>query len=406
MHVLFVAPEFPAYQKQFVRALKAVGARVTGIGEADPSILPGDLKGWLDGYERVRSVCDEEAVFDAVRRCQKRGWVDRLEATIESHILPIARVREAAHIPGLSVRTAILCRDKPQMKEFLREAGIPCAQSAAIASVDDAKAFIKQHGYPVILKPRAAAGASGTWKAVDDESLAVALQDLRIGRGGEAAIEEYIEGHEGFHDTLSIDGEVAHEFISHYYPNVLDAMRNRWISPQIVATNRVDAPGYDELKAMGRKVIKALGIGTAATHMEWFYGPKGLKFSEIGARPPGVGQWDSYVAGNDLDLYFEWAHALVHGRPHSRASRRFAAGMIALRPDRDGRIVGYEGADAVQHHFGQWIVQAHLPPPGTPTQPIEAGYMANAWIRLRHPSYDTCREILDTIGRTLKVRAR
>jgi hypothetical protein len=37
--------------------------------------------------------------------------------------------------------------------------------------------------------------------------------------------------------------------------------------------------------------------------MEWFYGPKGLKFSEIGCRPPGVGAWDLYCAGNDLDLY-------------------------------------------------------------------------------------------------------
>ncbi len=39
---------------------------------------------------------------------------------------------------------------------------------------------------------------------------------------------------------------------------------------------------------MARRVIKALDIGTSATHMEWFYGPKGLKFSEIGCRPPGV----------------------------------------------------------------------------------------------------------------------
>jgi hypothetical protein len=43
---------------------------------------------------------------------------------------------------------------------------------------------------------------------------------------------------------------------------------------------------------------EALGIGTAATHMEWFFGPKGLKFSEIGCRPPGVGHWDVYCAAN------------------------------------------------------------------------------------------------------------
>jgi hypothetical protein len=64
--------------------------------------------------------------------------------------------------------------------------------------------------------------------------------------------------------------------------------------------------------------------------MEWFAGPKGLKFSEIGCRPPGVGQWDVYNAANEFDLYHEWGSALVHGRPAGKPSRRFAAGMIAL----------------------------------------------------------------------------
>jgi hypothetical protein len=49
---------------------------------------------------------------------------------------------------------------------------------------------------------------------------------------------------------------------------------------------------------MGRGVIEALGIRTAATHMEWFFGPKGLECSEIGCRPPGVGHWDVYCAAN------------------------------------------------------------------------------------------------------------
>ncbi len=35
----------------------------------------------------------------------------------------------------------------------------------------------------------------------------------------------------------------------------------------------------------------------------------------------------------------------------------------------------------------------------------EDGYMANAWLRVRHPDYDTLRHILDTIGETVKVHA-
>lgn len=406
MHVLFVEPAFPQNQREFARALHTVGARVTGIGERPVEYLDDELRGWLDHYEQVRSVVDEQALLEAVRRCQRREWVDRLEATVEAHILPAARVREACGIPGTSVETAFLCRDKPAMKEALRQAGIPCAQSTGVSSPAEARAFAEQVGFPVILKPRDAAGAAGTYRCDDRAQLDRALADCQVDRGASAAVEEFIEGHEGFYDTVSADGEVVHEFVCHYYPNVLEGMRQRWISPQFIATNRLGAPGYEEVRRMAKRVIDALGIRTSATHMEWFFGPKGLKFSEIGCRPPGVAAWDLYCAGNEMDLYAEWARALCGLPPQQRPSRRYAAGMLALRPDRDGRIAGYEGLDAVRRRFGDCLIDAHLPQPGTPTQPVEAGFMANAWFRMRHPDYDELRRILDFVGRTVKVYAR
>lgn len=405
MHVIFVEPGFPYNQRQFVRALHAVGARVTGVGEAPLDALPGEVRGWLYRYEQVPSVVHEPSMLAAVRRIQGREWVDRLEATVEAHVMAAARVREACGIPGTSVQTAYLCRDKPAMKEALRTAGIPCAQSTGTNSPDEVRAFARQVGYPLIVKPRDAAGAAGTWRVDDDGDLERVIKEARVDRGAAVAVEEFIEGHEGFYDTIAVRGEVMHEFVTHYYPNVLEAMRTRWISPQFITTNRLDAPGYDEVKVLGRQVIAALGIGTSATHMEWFYGPKGLKFSEIGCRPPGVGAWDLYCAAHEMDVYKEWAMALVHGRPSQRPSKGYSAGLINLRPDRDGHIVGYEGIEFLEQ-ISEHIIDHHLPPPGSPTQPVEAGYMANAWIRVRHPSYDRLRKILDAIGERVKLRAR
>jgi hypothetical protein len=407
MHVVFVEPVFPANQREFVRGLFEAGVRVTGIGERPPEALGDDLRRWMVHYERVGSVVDEGAMTEKVRWIQERTPVDRLEASVEAHIMPIARVREACGIAGTSVRTAFLCRDKPAMKQVLREAGIPCAQSTGADRADLVWSFARQVGYPLIVKPRDAAGASGTYRVENDNDLREVIHLAGVDHGRSVAVEEFIEGHEAFYDTLAIDGEVVHEFATHYYPNVLEAMRTRWISPQFITTNRIDtAPAYAEVKELGRRVIHALGIGTSATHMEWFYGPKGLKFSEIGCRPPGVRAWDLYCAANEMDLYREWAMCIAHGRPSQRPTRRFAAGMIALRPDRDGCITGYEGLEAIQRAHGEWIVDAHLPPAGTATQPIEAGYMANAWIRMRHPDYDTLRGMLDSAGRTVKVRAQ
>ena len=196
------------------------------------------------------------------------------------------------------------------------------------------------------------------------------------------------------------------DFVSHYFPNVLEAMRTRWISPEFISTNRVDTVSdYAELREMGARVIAALGIETSATHMEWFFGPKGLRFSEIGCRPPGVGAWDLYSAGNDIDIYREWASAIVAGHTSHAPSRRYASGIVALRPDRDGHITGYSGADELHQQFGEWIIDAHLPPPGTATQPVAAGYMANAYVRVRYPDYDQLHDMLDAVGRTLHVHA-
>ena len=171
------------------------------------------------------------------------------------------------------------------MKEALRDAGVPCAQSTGASSAEEVREFAERVGYPLILKPRDAAGASGTYRADDDDTLSEAIRATGVDRGAPTAIEEFVEGHEGFYDTLCVDGKVVHDFACHYFPGVLEAMRNRWISPQILCTNRVDAADYDEVREMGAKVIRELEIGTSATHMEWFFGPKGLKFSEIGCRP-------------------------------------------------------------------------------------------------------------------------
>ena len=404
MNVVFVEPAFPANQRQFVRALHDVGATVIGVGERPADWLDEELRSWMSDYHQVGNVTNVQWLTDTIRWIQSTLWVDRLETTIEAHTLPVAHVREATGIPGTSSRTAWLCRDKPSMKQALREAGVPTAASTAADTKEQVYDFADAVGFPLILKPRTGAGALDTAKVDSRAELQAALDGM--GAAESIAVEEFVEGHEGFYDTLSVHGEPRLDFVSHYFPNVLEAMRTRWISPEFIATNRVESVGdYRQLRELGRRVNEALGIGTTATHMEWFFGPKGLRFSEIGCRPPGVGAWDLYSAGNEIDLYRAWADAIVHENVWHVPSRAYSAGIVALRPSADGTIAGYEGVDEAQGRLGEWVIDAHFPDPGTPTQPVAAGYMANAYVRMRHPDYDALRAMLDDVGRTIKVHA-
>jgi formate-dependent phosphoribosylglycinamide formyltransferase (GAR transformylase) len=406
LHVALVGADLFSAYHELARGLKQVGARVTGIGPTPSAarLAPG-LRPWLDGWEPTASLTDARALVDAVRRASRRWSVDRIETGDETLVMPTAEARAMLGLPGLSTRSALLCRDKPAMKDALRAAGLPCAESAAVGSLAEIEAFAERVGYPLAVKPRAGLGGIGARRVDNSAELRSAAVALNVGGGGSAAVEEWIEGHEGFYDTLTIGGNVVHEFVAHYYPPVLQALADRRLSPQIAATNRVEVSSYVELRQIGRKVIEALGIETAATHMEWFFGPKGLKVSEIGARPAGERIWDLYCVGNDLDLWREWAMAIVHGRPGARPSRRLATGSVQVRPDRDGRVAGYENLDEVLKAIKPYVFQWHLPRVGSATDPIYKGYLNNAWFRLRHPDYDELRRLMTMVGDRLRLRA-
>ena len=65
--VVFIEPCFPANQREFVRALHAVGARVTGIGERPKSSLDPEMREWLTHYEEVSNVTSEAEIERMVR---------------------------------------------------------------------------------------------------------------------------------------------------------------------------------------------------------------------------------------------------------------------------------------------------------------------------------------------------
>ncbi len=405
MHVLFLAPDTHVYNHGFLRALKELGARVSAVGMTAAERLSPAARHLLDGYRG----CDRLLEVDALQRAANElatPAFDRIETIDEPLVEPAAVLRERCGVPGLTLRTATLCRDKVAMKEFLRANQIPCAQSAAVSSAAEALAFAERCGYPVIVKPIAGFGSLRTFRCGDTAALEQALRQLKPGPGQRVAIEEFIEGHEGFFDSLCGSDGVRLEFASHYYPGCLEAAQHRWISPQIAVTNRIEQGGYEELRALNRRVIDALGIRNAATHMEWFFGPKGLKFSEIGARPAGEKIWDMYGVANEFDVYREWALAILGRATAQQPSRRFAAGSIQIRPNQDGHYTGHRGLETAFARCGDWIYEHAVPAPGTPTKGLDKGWLVNTWFRLRHPDYDTLRELMTFLGETVKADAR
>jgi len=410
MHIVHMNPHFPAAQPGFSRALHGLGADVSAIGEVPYDHLPHNVKGWIGDYEHCPEIKDADAVTAAVRKLNARKKVDRLEATIEFQMIAAAKARETLGIPGPSLEEVEICRDKVKMKKHLAKKGIRCAETTGLDKAEDARKFAKKYGYPLIIKPRDSAGADDTFKIDNAEKLEEVIALLKIGAGGRAcSIEEFMDGEEGFYDTLVVDGKIVFEAVSFYYPNVLEAMRTRWISPQLITTNNIDAPQYQPIKEQGRAAIKALDLKFAATHQEFFWGPKGVIFSEIGARPPGCNWWNIYNWANDFDLFTEWGKGLLGMPVDPKPSRRYCAGLVSVRPSQDGHITGYSGVERVRERCGPWLgpdyAPFYLPNIGQPTSPVGHGFIAHAYVHVRHPEFGEVKNMLNFIGENLKLWA-
>jgi hypothetical protein len=408
MRALFLAPDTHAYNHAFLRGLRRCDVKLAGLGPAPPAKLSAGARAELDAYEQCDRLFDVEELARAASRLLD-GRFDLVLTIDEPLIEPAAWLRERLGVPGLPLATARLCRDKVAMKAFLRERGIACANSAAVADAAELRAFAAREGYPLIVKPVAGFNALGTHKVDDAAALERLVPKLAFGPAGgpaQLAAEEFVEGHEGFFDAIVGPEGVRHDFVGHYFPGCLEANRARWISPQIAITNRIEQASYSELRAMGRAVVEALGLRTTAIHMEWFFGPKGLKFSEIGARPAGEKIWDMYRAADDFEVFHEWALATL-GRPSvARPSRRRAVGSIQIRPDKDGTFTGHTGMRAAFERCGAMIYEQEVPTEGTPTKGLDRGWLCNTWFRLVHEDFDELRRAMTFLGETVKSRAR
>ena len=335
--------------------------------------------------------------------------MDRLESTIEAHILAAAAGAGGLHHPR-HLRAHRLAVPRQAVDEGRAARGRSADRGVDRGRQRRARSseFANAVGFPLILKPRSGAGARGHHpRRLRRPSSTQALGVVRRQGVDSIAVEEFVEGHEGFYDTFSIDGGAAADFVLPLLPqrargdaDPLDLAAVHHHQP-----DRVGWRDYGELREMGQRVIEALGIGTWATHMEWFFGPKGLRFSEIGCRPPGVGAWDLYSAGNDLDLYREWANAIVHGAVSAPPSRRYAAGIVALRPEHDGQISGYSGVEEIQAAVRR-VGPRRAPARPRHADPARRGRLhgqrlgPDATPRLRRPA-----RMLDDVGRTITVHA-
>lgn len=398
----FVAPFLLEATSRFVLAAARVPGVRLGLITATPfEKLDPPLRSALAGHWRVADALDPQQITDGVRGLAHQiGPVERLMGILEQVQVPLGQVRDHLGLPGMGEEASRNVRDKARMKDVLRASGVPCARHRLIRSADEAQAFLVEVGTPVVAKPPDGAGAQATFRLDRADDVRSWLEAVRHGPEPEWLLEEFLTGQEHTLDSVTLDGTTLWSSIANYHPAPLEVLRTPWLQWTVVLPQDIDGPEYAEIKRIGPAALKALGVQTAFSHLEWFARPDGsVAVSEVGARPPGAQISAMIGYSHDVDFFDLYARLVLLDSAQV-PERRWATGTAYLRGMGRGRVRAVHGVDEVKGDVGDLVVDVRLPRPG---QPSSTSYEGEGYVTVRHRDTDVVRQALDRIVTGLRV---
>ena len=403
LYAAFVAPYLLDASMRFVDQ----AARLPGVGLALITHEPAEqlappLRESLVAHWRVQDALDPQQLVDAVRGLSSRAGrrVDRILGVLEQAQVPIAQAREALGMPGVDAQTAVNFRDKNTMKDVLRAAGIPVARHRLVGTPEDAFDFAAQVGFPLVVKPPAGAGARSTFRLDDAGGMRRWVEASPPSWANPTLVEEFLTGEEYTFDSVTMNGQVVWHSVARYLPAPLEVLHNPWMQWAVLLPRDVSGPEFDEIRRVGPAALKALGLQTGLSHMEWFRRADGsVAVSEVGARPPGAQITSALSYAHDIDMYREWPRLMLLDQ-FEPPERRYAVGVAYLRGQGVGRVQQVHGADELQAEFGHLVVESKLPHAG---QAPSGTYEGEGFVIIRHPETEVVAQALGQVVSRLRV---
>ncbi len=343
---VFISPNFPETYWRFCRGLKDNGFNVLGIGDAPYYELSEPLKKSLTEYYKVNSLENYDEVFRAVAFFTFRyGKIDWLESNNEYWL-----ERDAALRTEFNITTGFQSKDMPKvkykskMKEYYKKAGIKVAKHCNASTISVCKRLINKVGYPVIVKPDNGVGANATYKISSDEELKAFLKNKPD--GVPYIVEEYIEGEVNSYDAIvNSKGQPIFETGNVTPDSLMDVVNNGDNSVFYI----VNQP-FEDVRAAGRKVLKAFGVKSRFVHFEFFrltrdqrIGKKGdVVALEVNMRPSGGISPDMMNFANSTDVYKIWADMIAYDSTLKDCGEKYFCVFVGRRDGKEYRYCEQE----------------------------------------------------------------
>ena len=235
----------------------------------------------------VISTIDSEKILEAAKKHNIDGI---MTLASDMPMRSVAIVAKEMGLVGITEQTALNATNKAEMRQCLKESGVPIPQFFRVSSkeeYEEAIDYFKTSKLKCIVKPADNSGSRGVdllSDLSDEELISRAYEYSKsYSRGGDIVVEEYMEGPEVSVETLSVDGEC-------HIIQITDKLTTG--APYFVEMGHSEPSAQPEdikvrISEVASAAVKAIGIENGPSHTEIKVTKDGPKIVELGARLGG-----------------------------------------------------------------------------------------------------------------------
>lgn len=175
--------------------------------------------------------------------------------------------------------------DRLLFKETMEKIGVPVPKSAPAYSVEEALKIVEEIGYPAIIRPAFTLGGTGGGIAYNKEELIqIVSKGLAYSRIGQVLIEESVIGWKEYELEVmrdSADNVVIICSIENMDPMGIHTGDSITVAPAQTLTDKE----YQTLRDVAIKIIRAVGVETGGSNIQFAVHPENGRFVAIEINP-------------------------------------------------------------------------------------------------------------------------
>jgi biotin carboxylase len=273
----------------------------------------------------------------------------------EDWVVPTAAVCEALGLPGNSLETSTLLKDKSLMRRRLDEHGFSPVAARVGHTQADVSAFVRDHGLPIIIKPTDESGSLGVFRIGEPAQIEDTWRQMHELALPRFLMEEYLDG-----------PEISVESFSFHGRHVVLAITDKLTLPNYVEIGhsmpaRLDDALRAEVTGFVTEFLDLVKLKEGPAHTEIKLTSKGLRIVESHNRVGGdrINEMVRVAYGVDMKaLTFGWASGLM---PALESAPRLQAGVaIRFLTPPPGVVQEIRGLDEVRRAEGLVELQVEV----------------------------------------------